>query len=86
MCISDTGILDVEILEDYVVDHLNGVICEEYAKSDCRITFTDGEITNQSDITDGEGGDCTIYVAVIAVSLAAAAIATVLVVRKRKKA
>ena len=41
--ISDTGILDIEIFESYIVDHLGGVIDERYAETDCRITFTEGE-------------------------------------------
>lgn len=40
--ISDTGILDVEILELYINDHLGGVIHESYAEVNHRITFTEG--------------------------------------------
>ena len=40
--ISDTGILDVEILELYINDHLGGVIHESYAEVNRRITFTEG--------------------------------------------
>ncbi len=36
------GTLDVEILENYIVDHLGGVIGQEYAAPQGRITFTEG--------------------------------------------
>lgn len=38
----DDGILDVEVIEAYITKHLGGVIGEEYAKAQGRITFTDG--------------------------------------------
>ena len=44
--IDDEGILDVELLENYIVDHLGGVIGEEYANPQGRIIFTDGYLTN----------------------------------------
>ena len=38
--ISDpTGVLDVELIENYIVNNLNGVIDEKYATVDNRITF-----------------------------------------------
>ena len=37
------GTLDIELLENYIVDHLGGVIGEEYAKPQGRITFTEGK-------------------------------------------
>ena len=36
------GTLDIELLENYIADHLGGTIGEEYAKSQGRITFTEG--------------------------------------------
>lgn len=44
--IDDEGTLDVELLENYIVDHLGGVIGEEYANPQGRIIFTDGYLTN----------------------------------------
>ena len=44
--IDDEGTLDVELLENYIVDHLGGVISEEYASPQGRIIFTDGYSTN----------------------------------------
>ena len=35
--VSDSGMLDVELLEVYITEHLNGVITEEYAQSQGRI-------------------------------------------------
>ena len=36
------GTLDIELLENYIVDHLGGTIGEEYAEPQGRITFTKG--------------------------------------------
>ena len=36
------GTLDIELLEGYITQHLGGVIGEEYAEPQGRITFTDG--------------------------------------------
>ena len=52
--VSDTGILDVEILENYIVDHLGGVIGEKYAEPDNRIAFTEGEPTDNTNDTQGD--------------------------------
>ena len=38
------GILDVEVLENFIVDHLGGVIDEPYRQVEQRITFTDGKL------------------------------------------
>ena len=40
------GTLDVELLENYIVEHLGGVIGEEYAEVKPNISFTDGVITD----------------------------------------
>jgi hypothetical protein len=37
------GTLDVEVIELFITDRLNGVIGEEYAKPQGRITFTEGK-------------------------------------------
>ena len=39
--LSDTGILDVELLESYITENLNGVIGSEYAQSQNRINILD---------------------------------------------
>ena len=39
------GTLDVELLENYIVEHLGGIIGAEYAEVKTNITFTDGVIT-----------------------------------------
>ena len=41
--LKNDGMLDVEALETYITENLGGVIGEEYAELDNRITFTDGE-------------------------------------------
>ena len=38
------GTLDVELLENYIADHLGGVIDERYAKTQNKIAFTNGKI------------------------------------------
>ena len=43
------GTLDVELLENYIVEHLGGVIGEEYAEVKPNISFTDGVITEIPD-------------------------------------
>ena len=42
--IDDEGTLDIELIEGYITDHLGGVIGEEYAEPQGRITFTDGYV------------------------------------------
>ncbi len=38
------GTLDVELLENYIIDYLGGIIDERYAEVENRITFTDGRL------------------------------------------
>lgn len=77
--ISDTGILDIEILEEYIVKNLSGVIGDEYAEADCRITFTEGEIAHQPD------GTYAVWIAAIAGVLAVTAVVVVLVIYRKRK-
>lgn len=42
--ISNDGMLDVEAVERYVVEELDGIIGQEYSQMNANITFTDGEI------------------------------------------
>ena len=39
--IDGEGTLDIEVIESYIVNHLGGVIGEEYANPQGRITFTE---------------------------------------------
>ena len=48
------GTLDVELIENYIVEHLGGVIGEEYAEVKPNITFTDGVITETPDNSEPE--------------------------------
>jgi hypothetical protein len=41
--VESEGMLDVEVLERYITDNLNGVIGEEYKELNPKITFTDGK-------------------------------------------
>jgi hypothetical protein len=76
--VSDTGILDVEILEEYIVENLGGVIDEEYAEADGRITFTDGEVTHHQ-------GEHAVWIAGMSGVLVVAAVAIILALRKRNQ-
>lgn len=44
--LENNGILDVQVLEQYIVENLGGVVDEKYASADNRITFTDGYVNN----------------------------------------
>ena len=70
-------ILDVEIMEEYIVKNLGGVIDESYAEADCRITFTEGEVTHPQ-------GEYAIWIAGVSGVLVVAAVAAILAVRKKK--
>lgn len=41
--LKNTGMLDVELLEKYITEHLGGEIGEQYATVENRITFTEGK-------------------------------------------
>ena len=66
---SHTGILDVEILENYIVNHLGGVIGEAYAEADCRIAFTEGEVMPHSDDSALDAETYVIWIAAVVVVL-----------------
>lgn len=42
--VQNDGVLDLEVLETYLVEHLNGIVGQEYASVSPNITFTDGKI------------------------------------------
>ena len=44
MVLQNDGLLDVEALEKYITECLNGVIGEEYQEMTPNITFTEGEL------------------------------------------
>ncbi len=45
--LNNEGTLDVEVLEKYIVENLGGVIGEKYATVENRITFTEGNATEE---------------------------------------
>ena len=51
------GTLDLEVLENYIVNNLGGVIGQEYAATRNNITFTDGEITDKDNDTISDKND-----------------------------
>lgn len=72
--VSDTGILDIEVLEDYIVNDLGGVVDERYA------------VVNYHIVTDSyeTDGDHAVWIAGIAVVLMIITIVTVMIIRKKK--
>ena len=50
--IQNDGILDVEVLENYITEMLGGTIGEEYAEVKTHITFTDGVMNPTDDETE----------------------------------
>ena len=80
--VRDTGILDVEILENYITQNLCGVIGEEYAEADGRIAFTEGEAANAPDAADKADGAGITSIAVI---LAVTAAAVVFVIHRKRR-
>ena len=47
--LENEGTLDVEVLERYITDNLNGIVGEEYKNVDRRITFTDGYVKSNDE-------------------------------------
>ena len=74
--IQNDGILDVEALERYITEELDGVVGEDYARVKLNIIYTEG----RSIVSDD---NFVIWVAVIGVVLAITTI--VVVMRKRKQ-
>lgn len=86
--LQDEGILDVESLERYIVDHLGGVIGEEYGTVRPCITYTDGEVipsaeTESPDVTEESGG-VMVWIVVAVVGVLLMATLTVFLVKKKK--
>ena len=79
--VSDTGILDVEILENYITNNLGGVIDEKYARVNLHVIFTEGFQSQPSYLTDG---DHAVVIGAIGLVLAIITIVTVLIIRKRR--
>ncbi len=50
--LQNDGVLDVEVLETYIIEHLGGTIGQEYAEMKPNITFTEGEIIETPDNGD----------------------------------
>lgn len=75
--LSDTGILDVEIFESYILKQMDGVIDEKYAEVEHRLTFTEGEIYD----TDWR----VVWIAVGAGLLLLLTIGAFLIIRQKKR-
>ncbi|MBQ1223862.1 MAG: bifunctional metallophosphatase/5'-nucleotidase [Oscillospiraceae bacterium] len=70
--IQNDGMLDVEALDRYIGEVLNGVVGEEYAEVKTNITFTEGEIIDDSenDVPDtGAKEDAVLWMLTTSVSL-----------------
>ena len=90
------GTLDVELLENYIVEHLGGVIGEEYAEVKPNISFTDGVITETPDNNENneqedkepsspQTGDNSYIVVWVLLLLISATSIVVLEIYRRKK-
>ena len=77
--VSDTGILDVEILEEYIVNDLGGEIGPKYSRTRLHVVFTEGETGY-----DPNDGDHAIWIAAIGLALTIITIVTVFTIRKRR--
>ena len=92
------GTLDVELLENYIVEHLGGVIGEEYAEVKPNISFTDGVITETPDNNENNeqedkepsspqtGDNPYIVVWVLLLSISATCIVVLEIYRRKKTA
>ena len=90
------GTLDVELLENYIVEHLGGVIGEEYAEVKPNISFTDGVITETPDNNENNeqedkepsspqtGDNSYIVVWVLLAVLSLSALVTLEIYRRKK--
>ena len=92
--IQNDGVLDVEVLECYIVEELGGVVGQQYAETRNNITFTDGvqnepNTPDTPDTPDKNEENVAIVTIVIAVSvggaLVVAAVIVVVIVTKKKK-
>ena len=87
------GTLDVELLENYIVEHLGGVIGEEYAEVKPNISFTDGVIEETPDNNGQDdkepsspqtGDNSYIVVWVLLLSIGTACIVALEIYRRKK--
>ena len=76
--VTDTGILDIEILENYIINKLGRTISDSYAKADTRITFTEGFLQYYPYVTDG---DEALWIALVGVALAVIVVISVIAIR-----
>ena len=83
------GMLDVEMLENYIVDYLGGVIGQEYAEVKSNITFTDGKIVdtpdNNQEFSSPQTGDTSLVFAWVLLAGLALSGVTSLEIYCRKK-
>lgn len=68
--IQDDGILDVEAVEQYIVEKLNGVVGQQYQEVTPNITFTEGELSASENVSPvwwivGIGGGFAILLLVV---------------------
>ena len=94
--IQNDGVLDVEVLETYVNEVLDGTIGEEYAEVNPHITFTEGFVRPSDDVKDptdivtdpADNVDPTVWI-VVGISggavLAAAVVVVIIKTNKKKQ-
>ena len=49
--IQNDGVLDVEVIERYIAETLNGVVDRQYENVTTNITFTEGELSTSDNIS-----------------------------------
>ena len=49
--IQDDGVLDVEVVEQFIVEKLNGVVDRQYQDAAPNITFTEGEFSASKNVS-----------------------------------
>lgn len=74
--LQDDGILDVEVVEQYIAEKLNGVVGQQYRDTTPNITFTDGELSTSRSMAPA------LWIVGIGVGLA---ILVVVILRLKKK-
>lgn len=79
--LKNDGLMDVEALEQYIVENLEGVVGEKYQEAEVNITFTEGEVySNPSLLTPG-----TIILILVIVGAVLVGVVVVILIRKGKK-
>lgn len=78
--ISNTGMLDMEVIETYIVEHLNGNIGENYSQVVTNITFTEGKTASEEPDGEDDEDEEEYFEIVILIAVMSVAFLTVVVI------